>query len=103
MSGAPAALRSILPVMIHGGRIALLGLLPDGVAIDWSTVIFHSLTLKGVYGREMYDTWYKMGVFIEGGLDLSPIITHTFDAHDYEQAFTAVRSGHTGKVLLDWT
>ena len=103
MSGSPEALRSMLPVMIHGGRIALLGLLPDGVAIDWSTVIFHSLTLKGVYGREMYDTWYKMGVFIEGGLDLSPIITHTFDAGDYEQAFAAVRSGHTGKVLLDWT
>jgi threonine 3-dehydrogenase len=103
MSGAPEALRSILPEMIHGGRVALLGLLPDGVAIDWSTVIFHSLTLKGVYGREMYDTWYKMGVFIEGGLDLSPIITHTFDAEDFEQAFEAVRSGHTGKVLLDWT
>ncbi len=103
MSGAPEALRSILPVMIHGGRIALLGLLPDAVPIDWSIVIFHSLTLKGVYGREMYDTWYKMGVFIEGGLDLSPIITHTFDAEDYEQAFEAVRSGHTGKVLLDWT
>ncbi len=103
MSGAPEALRSILPAMIPGGRIALLGLLPDGVAIDWSTVIFHSLTLKGVYGREMYDTWYKMGVFIEGGLDLSPIITHTFEADDYEHAFEAVRSGHTGKVLLDWT
>lgn len=103
MSGAPAALHSILPVMIHGGRVALLGLLPDGVAIDWSTVIFHSLTLKGVYGREMYDTWYKMGVFIEGGLDLSPIITHTFDAEDFNEAFDAVRSGHTGKVLLDWT
>jgi threonine 3-dehydrogenase len=103
MSGAPEALRSILPAMIPGGRVALLGLLPDGVAIDWSTVIFHSLTLKGVYGREMYDTWYKMGVFIEGGLDLSPIITHTFAVDEYERAFEAVRSGHTGKVLLDWT
>jgi threonine 3-dehydrogenase len=103
MSGAPQALRSILPVMIHGGRVALLGLLPDGVAIDWSTVIFHSLTLKGVYGREMYDTWYKMGVFIEGGLDLSPIITHTFAAEEFDTAFDLVRSGKTGKVLLDWT
>lgn len=103
MSGAPQALRSILPVMIHGGRVALLGLLPDGVAIDWSTVIFHSLTLKGVYGREMYDTWYKMGVFIEGGLDLSPIITHTFAAEEFDTAFDLVRSGQTGKVLLDWT
>ena len=102
MSGSPDALHSLLPLMIHGGRIALLGLLPDGVAIDWSTVIFHSLTLKGVYGREMYDTWYKMGVFIEGGLDLSPIITHTFPAERFEEAFEAVRSGHTGKVLLDW-
>ena len=102
MSGAPAALESILPVMMHGGRIALLGILPDGVAIDWSTVIFHSLTLKGIYGREMYDTWYKMGVFIEGGLDLSPIITHTYPAHEFAEAFEMVRSGRTGKVLLDW-
>jgi threonine 3-dehydrogenase len=103
MSGAPAALHSILPVMIHGGRIALLGLLPDGVPIDWSTVIFHSLTLKGVYGREMYDTWYKMGVFLEGGLDLTPVITHTYRAEEFETAFEMVRSGRTGKVLLDWT
>ena len=102
MSGAPAALRSILPVMIHGGRIALLGLLPDDVAIDWGVVIFHSLTLKGIYGREMYDTWYKMGVFLERGLDLSPIITHTFPAAEFEEAFSTVRSGLAGKVLLDW-
>lgn len=103
MSGAPSALRSALPVMIHGGRIALLGLLPDDVAIDWSVVIFHSLTLKGIYGREMYDTWYKMGVFLEGGLDLSPIITHTYPADEFERAFATVRSGAAGKVLLDWT
>lgn len=102
MSGAPAALRSTLPVMIHGGRIALLGLLPDDVAIDWGVVIFHSLTLKGIYGREMYDTWYKMGVFLEGGLDLTPIITHTFPAAEFEEAFATVRSGLAGKVLLDW-
>lgn len=103
MSGAPAALRSMLPVMIHGGRIALLGLLPDDVAIDWSEVIFKSLTLQGIYGREMYDTWYKMGVFLEGGLDLSPVITHRFPADDFEQAFETVRSGLSGKVVLDWT
>lgn len=103
MSGAPAALRSMLPMMIHGGRIALLGLLPDDVAIEWSKVIFKSLTLQGIYGREMYDTWYKMGVFLEGGLDLSPVITHRFPADEFETAFETVRSGLSGKVVLDWT
>ncbi len=103
MSGAPAALRSMLPAMIHGGQIALLGLLPDDVAIDWSKVIFKSLTLKGIYGREMYDTWYKMSVFLEGGLDLSPVITHRYPAADFEEAFEIVRSGQSGKVVLDWT
>lgn len=103
MSGAPAALQATLPTMIHGGRIALLGLLPDGVPIEWSKVIFKSLTLKGIYGREMYDTWYKMAVFLESGLDLSPVITHTYPAADFEEAFDMVRSANSGKVLLDWT
>lgn len=102
MSGAPTALQSTLGAMIHGGRMALLGILPDDVPIEWSKVIFKSLTLKGVYGREMYDTWYKMGVFLEGGLDLSPIITHTYPAELFEEAFAMVRSGYSGKVLLDW-
>jgi threonine 3-dehydrogenase len=88
--------------MCHGGRIALLGI-PDGeIAIDWHTVIFNMLTIKGIYGREMYETWYKMTVMIQGGLDISGVITHRFHFTEYEKAFEVMLSGQAGKVILDW-
>jgi threonine 3-dehydrogenase len=103
MSGDPAALRDMLANMSHGASIAMLGL-PDGpFAIDWNTVIFDQLTIRGVYGREMYETWYMMTVMLQSGLDISPVITHRFPAERFEDAFAAIRTGETGKVLLDWT
>ena len=102
MSGSPAALRELLRLMIHGGKVALLGIPPGETAIDWNQVIFKSLTLKGIYGREMFDTWYKMIALVESGLDLTPIITHRFEVDEFEQGFEAMRSGHSGKVVLDW-
>ena len=103
MSGNPAALHDMLANMAHGGRIAMLGLPDEPFAIDWNTVIFDQLTLKGVYGRQMYETWYLMTVMLQSGLDISPVITHRFKAEDFEEAFAAIRSGETGKVLLDWS
>jgi threonine 3-dehydrogenase len=103
MSGNPAALHEMLANMAHGGRIAMLGLPDEPFAIDWNTVIFDQLTLKGVYGRQMYETWYMMTVMLQSGLDISPVITHRFKADDFEDAFAAIRSGETGKVLLDWS
>jgi len=103
MSGSPAALRAILANMSHGGKIAMLGIPPEEMAIDWRQVIFNGLTIKGIYGREMYETWYKMTVMLESGLDIAPVITHRFCYKDFEEGFEAMRSGNSGKVILDWT
>src|SRR5882757_3262202 len=103
MSGNGAAFRDMIDNMSHGGKIAVLGIPAKEVALDWSKVIFNMITIKGIYGREMYETWYKMSVLIHSGLDISPIITHRYTYADFEQGFTAMRSGQTGKVVLDWT
>ncbi len=103
MSGNATAFRDLLANMCHGGKIAMLGIPPEEIAIDWNTVIFNMLTIKGIYGREMYETWYKMTVMIQGGLDISPIITHRFRYDEFEQGFAVMRSGESGKVILDWT
>jgi threonine 3-dehydrogenase len=102
MSGSPEALREMLPNMCHGGKIALLGILPGHTAIDWDLVVFNGLTIKGIYGREMYETWYKMTVMLQSGLDIRPVITHRFPYSEYEEAFEVMRSGRSGKVILDW-
>lgn len=102
MSGNPDALRSMLPNMCHGGKIALLGILPPDTAIDWDFIVFNGLTIKGIYGREMYETWYKMTVMIQSGLDITPVITHRFHYTAYEKAFEVMRSGQSGKVILNW-
>jgi threonine 3-dehydrogenase len=103
MSGNPAAFRDMLANLCHGGKIAMLGIPPGGeVAIDWNTVVFNMITIKGIYGREMYETWYKMTVMIQSGLDISPVITHRFKAADFEKGFDAMRSGQSGKVVLSW-
>jgi threonine 3-dehydrogenase len=102
MSGNPQAFRDLLTGMCHGGKIALLGILPPATAVDWNTVIFNSLTLKGIYGREMYETWYKMTVMIQSGLDITPVITHRFHYTEFEKGFEAMRSGASGKVILSW-
>ena len=103
MSGSPAALRSMLAFMNHGGRVALLGIPNQQIAIDWDQVIFRGLTLKGIYGREMFETWYRMGSMLQSGLDITPVITHRFAAKDFEEAFDVVKSGQCGKVVMDWT
>jgi len=103
MSGNPAALRSMIANMAHGGRIALLGIPSAEIALDLEPVIFNMLTIKGIYGREMYETWYQMTVMLESGLDISPVITHRFSHRDFEEAFEVARSGQAGKVILDWT
>lgn len=102
MSGSPAAMHDILANTIHGANIALLGIPSEPYAIDWSTVVFNMLNIKGIYGREMYDTWYKMNVLIQSGLDISPVITHRFAAENYDDAFAAATSADSGKVLLRW-
>ncbi len=102
MSGSPAALNSMLDNMCHGGKIALLGILPDNTPINWSKVIFNGLILKGIYGREMFETWYKMTSMIQTGLDISTLITHRFHYTDYEKGFEVMRSGKSGKVVLNW-
>ena len=101
MSGNPQALRSMISNMAHGGKIALLGILPK-TEIDWDFVVFNGLTIKGIYGREMYETWYKMTMLIQGGLDIRPLITHRFGCADFEKGFEAMRSGNSGKVVLTW-
>lgn len=103
MSGIPSALQTMLENMNHGGKLALLGILPKDTAIDWSQVIFKGLELKGIYGREMFETWYKMVAMLQSGLDLSSIITHHFPAEQFEQGFATMLSGQSGKVILDWT
>lgn len=102
MSGNESAFQEMLSNMCHGGKVAMLGIPPKPIAIDWNTVIFNMLTIKGIYGREMYETWYKMTVMLQGGLDISPVITHRFHVDDYEQGFAAMNSGESGKVILDW-
>jgi threonine 3-dehydrogenase len=103
MSGAEAALRSILDNMAHGGRVALLGIPSGSVAIDFDTIVFDMLTIKGIYGREMYESWYQMSVLLQSGLDITPVITHRYPYTEFEEAFAAAGSGESGKVLLDWT
>jgi threonine 3-dehydrogenase len=102
MSGSPAALRQMLAAMCHGGKIAMLGIPSEPIAIDWNTVVFNMLTIKGIYGREMYETWYKMTVMIQSGLDIAPVITHRFPYTEFEQGFAAMKSGASGKVILNW-
>jgi len=102
MSGNPSALREMIANMSHGAKIAVLGIPSAEVAIDWKQVIFNMLTIKGIYGREMYETWYKMTVMLESGLDIKPVITHRFAWHEYEKGFEAMKSGEAGKVILDW-
>ena len=104
MSGNGTAFSSMIDVMANGGRIAILGLLPQGVQIDWDKVIFNSLTLKGIYGRHMFDTWYKMSALLQAGLDVdvAKVITHHFPYTDFEEAFKLMKSGRSGKIILDW-
>ncbi|MEI8189642.1 MAG: L-threonine 3-dehydrogenase [candidate division NC10 bacterium] len=102
MSGSGDALKELLANMCHGGKIALLGIPTTDVAIDWTTVIFNMITLKGIYGREMYETWYMMQSMLQTGLDISPVITHRFHYTQFEEAFEVMRSGNAGKVVMDW-
>ena len=102
-SGQPAALHEMLANLSHGAKVALLGIPDEPFDVDWKTVIFDQLTLRGVYGRQMYETWYMMTVMLQSGLDISPVITHRFPAERFEEAFAAIRTGETGKVLLHWT
>jgi threonine 3-dehydrogenase len=103
MSGNGSAFRDMLANMAHGGRIVLLGLPAEEIAIDWNTVIFNMITLKGIYGREMYETWYKMTVMLQSGLNIKPVITHRFPYTQFQQAFDVMLSGQAGKVIMDWT
>jgi threonine 3-dehydrogenase len=103
MSGNPAAFHDMIANMSHGAKIAMLGIPAKEMPIDWRQVIFNMLTIKGIYGREMYETWYKMTVMLESGLDITPVITHRFDYRDFEKGFEVMRSGNSGKVILDWT
>jgi len=102
MSGNPAAFRDMLSNMSHGARIAMLGIPEGDMAIDWRTVVFNMLTIKGIYGREMYETWYKMTVMLQSGLDITPLITHRFDYTEFQQGFEVMSSGQSGKVILNW-
>jgi len=103
MSGAPSALRTMLANMCHGGKIAMLGIPSEQIAIDWNLVVFNMLTIRGIYGREMYETWYKMSVLLDSGLDISPVITHRFHYSEFEKGFEAMQKGLSGKVILDWS
>ncbi len=103
MSGNPQAFRDLLRTMHHGGKVAILGIPPDEMAVDWNEVIFKGLLLKGIYGREMFETWYKMSSMLQSGLNIQPIITHHFGIDDYQPAFELMESGKSGKVILDWT
>ena len=102
MSGNPSAFNDMLENMCHGGKIAMLGIPEKEMAIDWNTVVFNMLTIKGIYGREMYETWYKMTVMLEGGLDIAPVITHRFGFEEFEKGFETALSGESGKVILEW-
>jgi threonine 3-dehydrogenase len=102
MSGSPQAFKDMLLNMYHGGKVALLGILSNETAIDWDQVIFKGLHIKGIYGREMYETWYKMITLLKTGLDITPVITHEFHYTEFQQAFDIARSGQAGKVILNW-
>jgi len=102
MSGNPTAFRDLLRTMHHGGKVALLGIPPEETSIDWTQVIFKGLTLKGIYGREMFETWYKMSSMLQSGLDIQPIITHQFPLEDFQEAFDLMESGQSGKIILNW-
>ncbi len=102
MSGSPQALSNILETAQNGAKVALLGILPPETRIDWDLVIFKMLVLKGIYGREIFGTWYKMVHLMESGLDLNPVITHRFPAEEFQKGFDAMMSGQSGKVILDW-
>ncbi len=102
MSGNPAAFRDMLANMCHGGKIAMLGIPSEEIAIDWNTVVFNMLTIKGIYGREMYETWYMMTVMLQSGLDIQPVITHRLHYTEFEKGFEVMRSGRSGKVILNW-
>jgi len=102
MSGNPAAFRDMIANMSHGARIAMLGIPSGEMPIDWHTVIFNMLTIKGIYGREMYETWYKMTVMLQSGLDITPVITHHFPYTEFESGFEAMVSGNSGKIVLTW-
>lgn len=103
MSGNPQALRSMLTNMCHGGKIAMLGIIGQEAPIDWDVVVFNGLTIKGIYGREMYESWYKMTAMIQSGLDIAPVITHRFHYTEFVKGFETMRSGRSGKVILNWT
>lgn len=102
MSGSPSALQSMIGSLCHGGKIALLGIPSGPIDVDWNKVVFSMLTLKGIYGREMYETWYKMSVMLQSGLDISPVITHRFPVAEWKRGFDVMSSGQSGKVILDW-
>lgn len=102
MSGSPVAFKQMEQNMCHGGKIAMLGIQPDDSTVDWNTIVFNGLTIKGIYGREMYETWYKMTSMIQTGLDITPVITHHYSYKDYEKGFEVMRSGRSGKVILNW-
>ncbi len=102
MWGNARAFRDMLANMAHGGKIAMLGIPAEEMAIDWNTVIFSMLTIKGIYGREMYETWYKMTVMLESGLDIKPVITHRLNYAEYERGFEVMMEGQSGRVTLDW-
>ncbi|MDF2374748.1 MAG: L-threonine 3-dehydrogenase [Verrucomicrobiales bacterium] len=102
MSGNPSAFREMISNMSHGGKIALLGIPSEEIAIDWNTVVFNMLTISGIYGRRMYETWYTMTVMLQGGLEIRPVITHHFDHTEFEKGFEVMKSGESGKVILQW-
>ena len=102
MSGSVEAFKDLLEVMCHGGKVALLGIPEKDTAIDWNTVIFNMLTIKGIYGREMYETWYKMSQMLQSGLDLSKVLTHRYPVDQFQNAFDVISSGQCGKVVLEW-
>jgi threonine 3-dehydrogenase len=103
MSGHPSALPDIIANLNHGGRIAMLGLPAQPIEVDWGKVVTHMITIKGIYGREMFETWYAMSALLRSGLDISSVVTHRFPAADWKAAFETARGGQCGKVVLDWT
>ena len=102
MSGSGAALQGMLPNLCHGGKIAVLGIPGEDTRVDWNLIVFNGLTIKGIYGREMYETWYKMQVMLQSGLEVAQVITHRFAYTEFEQAFAVMKSGQSGKVILEW-
>jgi threonine 3-dehydrogenase len=103
MSGNPSAFNEMLKALNHGGKIGLLGILPNHTMIDWSLVIFKGLLIKGIYGREMFETWYKMSSMLESGLNIDPIITHQFPIDEFQKGFNLMNKGQSGKVVLNWS